>query len=217
MKKVFIIVLAVLLVSCIDFKNSLKWRADLDGLKLSELANVSKESYTSMNSYISVGDTLITEYKVGEFRLLGLKIRNVSDEVKFDFHLKEFNQSIGGEILNGQDLDILYATDVSTLREEVSRIDFYSNLVLKKVKVNDTIKNFYVRADKFLIRLNDNKNLTIMGYSEYEKISNIYFDVLFYKKNNNMYVFIMNSNNSTYPVKEGQLSNYLFKNIMPLL
>ena len=218
MKIFFLIAIPFLLVSCFDQSDSLSSRFDLDGLKLSEVTKSSKESYKPIISRLTPNDkdTLISEYQIGKFRLTGLKIKNTRKNVSVKSHLENFNQSTSGQIFTGYELDIMYNVQISKSKEEISEIDFYSDIVLEKVIDNDSVKNFYIKADKFLIKLNSNSRYTILGYSEYEDISNIYFDVIFYQRNADMYIFIMNSNDINFPVKKGELNDYLFKNILPL-
>lgn len=213
MKKVIVLLLLVFLTSCFDFKSHMNFK--FDGLKLSELIGVSSESYRIVGSYYFQEEPVVSQYHIGEFRLSVIKIKNLSKNVKFISELKKVRHQ-SGEIINGKELDFLYSTEINTNKESITQIDINSNRLLEKIIENDSIKNYYINADEFRIMLNDKDNLVISGYSEYEDISDVYFDVLFYKIENEVYVFIMNSGDAKKPIKKRQLYNYLFKNTLPI-
>ncbi|WP_269234841.1 hypothetical protein [Flavobacterium flavigenum] len=180
-----------------------------------EIKNLSffKKKYVSIGSYTAGKDSVISQFEIeSKYSLLLIKFKNVSNNCKFNNHLSANYPTTGYfNIVN----EGLYETNVSPGVFEnnyrVNTIDFFCDSAIQNQIDNDSVKSFSINFNKYAIKINSENAKVIYSKIEYYGLKSLNANVLFYKIENEGYIFIMTPLKKDISLDKNILYDYVFE------
>lgn len=171
-----------------------------------------KMKHVSIGSYITGKDSIITQFEIeSKYSLMVIKLKNVSDNCKFNNHLST-NYPIPGyfNTVNEGLYEANLSPGVFEGNYKVNKIDFFCNSEIQNQINNDSIKSFSLNFNEYVIKINDEDTKVIYSKIEYYGLKSLQANVLFYKAENEGYIFIMTPLKKGIALDKNILYDYLF-------
>ncbi|MWB93636.1 hypothetical protein GON26_04640 [Flavobacterium sp. GA093] len=163
--------------------------------KSMKIKNVStfKDDNVCIGSYAIKNDTVVSQYEMQlKYSLIVIKLKNVSKNCSFNHH-QSANYSTPGyfSIVNEGLYEVNLSPEVFNDDYKINSIDFFSDSKINYQVNNDTIKSFDLNFNKYTIKINNQDTKLIYSKVEYYGLKNLNANVLFYKIEDETYVYIM--------------------------
>ncbi|HEU4790165.1 MAG TPA: hypothetical protein VFS71_10795 [Flavobacterium sp.] len=214
MKIYFLITFFILFASCQQFKSEEDLNYfQFEGIKIKELTNFNK-SYVSKGSYKRGNDTVISMFEIeSKYSLLVIKLKNVSKDYTLNYHSNVVSSSPGffSVIVASEVYDVTLSPSIFKNDFKINNIDFTSENQISSEINNDTIKSFSLNFNEFKLKINDQDDkIVTTDRIEYYGLENLSANFLFYKIDDEIYLFIMTPNKGKGTLENDTLYNYLF-------
>ncbi|MDQ1165673.1 hypothetical protein [Flavobacterium sp. SORGH_AS_0622] len=213
MKILCLIFIAILFLSCnkIIISDNLNFVPEKT-FKIKNL-NLSKKKSISIGSYVTDKDSVISQYKIhSKYSLIVIKLSNISSNLVFNSYKKSNCPTPGYFSTINEDLfEMNISPKIFNEKEKIKTIDFIAEQRPTFNINNDSVKNFTVNFNKLVIKINDDANKVIYGKIEYYGLKNLDAEILFYKVENEGYLFILTPSKEKVILEKNILYQYLFE------
>ncbi|WP_031454656.1 hypothetical protein [Flavobacterium chungangense] len=214
MKIISIILLLFLFFSCkkyiIPNENSLNFVPN-KSIEIKSLLPFKKKS-VCIGSYTTGKDYVISQFEIeSKYSLIVIKLKNISNNFEFNNHLS-FNYSTSGyfDIVNEGLYEAKLSPGVFENNYKINKIDFFSDSQIENHITTDSIKSFSLNFNKYAIKFNNDDTKLIFSEIEYYGLKSLHANVLFYKSENEGYIFIMTPLKKNISLDKNILYDYLF-------
>lgn len=212
MKIYFIIIIIILFVGCQKiFKGNQLTYFAAEAIKIKELTNI-KENYSCKGSYQMGNDTVISIFEIqSQYSLTVIKLKNVSKDYKLNYYSNTNSDAPG--FFSSIDTSVHHVNFSSNIFEGEGKINNISLISDNQVNChinNDSIKSFSMDFNEYTIKVNDNIDKIIQGQLDYYGLKYISSNVLFYKVEDEIYIFIMTPLKKGVAIEDDTLYNFLF-------
>jgi hypothetical protein len=214
MKLYFLITFSMLFTSCQQFNSEENLNyIQFEGIKIKELTNFNK-SYISKGSYKRENDTVISIFEIeSKYSLLVIKFKNASKDYRLNYHSNVVSISPGifSAIGVSAVYDVTLSPSIFKNDFKINNIDFTSKNQIKSQINNDTIKSFSLNFNEFKLKINNQDDKIIeTDRIVYYDLENLSSNFLFYKIEDEIYLFIMTPIKGRGTLENDTLYNYLF-------
>ncbi|MEO8238965.1 MAG: hypothetical protein ABI576_12720 [Flavobacterium sp.] len=161
-----------------------------------------------------IDDSVITKFEIqSKYSLVAIKFKNISANYKLNYHSNSVCSTSGFfSVIDASEVyEIGFSPSVFKNDYKINVIDFISrNEIIPQIN-NDTIKSFSLNFNEFVIKIN-NQNDKILKTDEivYYDLKNLSANFLFYKIEDEIYLFIMTPLKGKGVLENDTLYNCLF-------
>ncbi|MCD0467240.1 hypothetical protein [Flavobacterium sp. ENC] len=212
MKIICVILLIVLAISCKKYviNDDLTFVPE----KSMTIKNITllKKDAVCIGSYTLGSDTVVSQFKIqSKYSLITIKLRNVSSAFTFKNHEKADCPTPGYFSIVDEGLfEVKMSPKIFDVKEKINSIDFFSDTKINYQINNDSIKNFTVNFKKFVLKINNDDNKILYSTIEYYGLKNLDAEIVSFKYENQIYLFIMTPVKENIILEKDFLRNYLF-------
>lgn len=212
MKIYIIILILILFVGCQKLlKDNHLIYFPSEAIKIKELTNFN-DSYNCTGSYQIKNDTVISKFKIqSKYILTVVKLKNVSKDYRLNYY-SNTNAIVPG-FFSSIDTSVHHVNFSSAIFEDDYKINNIRLISDREVHChinNDSIKSFSMNLNKYVIKVNNDINKVIKGQLDYYGLEYISSNVLFYKVEDEVYIFIMTPSKKGVVIQDSTLYNLLF-------
>ncbi len=216
MKSICILLLIVCVLSCKKqaipaFDDDLSFVPEktmkINNLTLEKNNSICNGSYTLKNEYV------VSQFEIqSKYSLIVTKLQNCSSNFTFNaYESPNYPTSGYFSIVNEGLYEVKMSPKIFDAKEKINTIDFFSDKKITYQVNTDSIKSFNLNFNKFVIKVNNDNNKVLYGDIEYYGLQDLDAEVLLYKHQNEVYLFIMTPRKKDIVLEKGLLYNYLFK------
>lgn len=183
-----------------------------EGIKIKELTKF-KGNYRCTGSHKIGKDTVISDFEIqSKYSLIVIKLKNVSKDYKLNYYSNTYSNIPGWfSSIETEVYAINFSSSVFKNDSKINTIDFISDNEISCQINNDTIKSFNLSFSKFAVKINNQDNKGIYNSSiEYYGLEKLSANFLFYKIEDEIYLFIMTPLKGKGTLENDTLYNYLF-------
>ncbi|OUL60541.1 hypothetical protein [Flavobacterium sp. AJR] len=183
------------------------------GIKLKDITNF-KGKYVCTGGYKMKNDTVISKFEIeSKYSLVAIKFKNVSNDFKLNYHSNSGCSTPGYfSVFSASEVyEMCLSPSVFKNDCRINVIDFISDYEINCQINNDTIKSFSLSFNEFVIKINNQVDKILksdrIAYYGLKKLS---ANFLFYKIEDEIYLFIMTPLKGKDILENDSLYNYLF-------
>jgi len=212
MKIICVILLIVLTISCKKYiiNDDLTFIPE----KSINIKNITllKKNAVCIGSYTLGSDTVVSQFKIqAKYSLITIKLGNFSSTSTFkNYEKSDYAPSGYFSIVDEGLFEVKTSPKIFDVKEKVNSIDFFSDKKINYQINNDSIKNFNLNFNKFVLKVNNDDNKVLYSNIEYYGLKNLDAEILLYKSENIGYLFIMTPAKENILLEKDFLYNYLF-------
>ena len=187
----------------------------IEGIKIKELTKF-KENYRCTGSHKMGNDTVISDFEVqSKYSLIVIKLKNVSKDYRLNYYPNTYCNIPGWfSSIETEVYAVNFTNSVFKNVSKINTIDFTSDNEISCQINNYTIKSFNLSFSKFAIKINNQDDKGIYNSSvEYYGLEKLSANFLFYKIEDEIYLFIMTPLKGKGALENDTLYNYLFPRI----
>lgn len=206
--KYFGILIIIFILKACNFAD-LNFEQGKERFRLNDFTKKSITNYNCHGSHTINGIPVSTNFTIGSKSISILKLGRGSSKNIIEYSQGNvFSRFYGSYIgVNGAyyNLNYYYLSDQET---NIKRIHFYSDGKIDKRTENDTISSFHTEFKEFSVTLNDKKNIGTYAKSwDYGPDTRDAY-IMFYNKNQNVYLIILTSSKQGEKIREDFLLDY---------
>jgi len=205
--KYFGILIIVVFQGC-NFAD-LNFEQGKERFRLNDFTKKSITNYNCHGSHTIDGVPVSTNFTIGSKSASILKLGHGLSKSSIEYSQGNvFSRFYGSYIgVNGAyyDLNYYYSSDQES---DIKKISFYSDGKIYKKAENDSISSFHTEFKEFSVMLNHRENIGIYAKSWDYGPDTRDADILFYNKNEIIYLIILTSSKQGEKVEEGFLLDY---------
>ena len=181
------------------------------GIKIKELTRF-KGNYRCTGSHKIENDTVISDFEIdSKYSLVVIKLKNVSRDYKLNYYPNSYSNIPGWfSSIETEVYAINFTTSVFKNDLKINNIDFISDNEISCQINNDTIKSFNLSFSKFAVKINNQDKGIYNSSIEYYGLEKLSANFLFYKIEDEIYLFIMTPLKGKGTLENDTLYNYLF-------
>jgi len=210
--------MAFIMFSCVNSNvESLKYESYSEAINLKNFLVDKKRQYKALGSYFLKDTAVITDFIVDndQYSILILDMGNYDKKLKIDINkesdYKDMTSSYSivnqnyfefNYYLRGNDADIKFT-------KQIEQISLNVEGIAKEVIVNDSISSYYVNFSNFEIV--SEKGVLYSGIAKSAVKETEACEIMFYKRKNKLYMFLMTLNDTDNYISAGTLRNYIFQ------
>ena len=212
MKIPFIILIFFLFLGCTKINNDDQLNyVFAEGIKIKKITNF-KENYHCTGSYHIKKDTLVSQFEIqSKYSLTVIKLKNVSKGYQLNYFPN--TDCVNPGYFSSIFTSVQYINFAPSIFQDSYKINSISLISDKEVSChvnNDSIKSFSMNLNEYVIKINNNINKVIKGQLEYYGLKYMSSNVLFYKIEDEIYIFILTPLKKGVDIGDNTLSNLLF-------
>lgn len=171
-----------------------------------------KNKYVCIGSHTIGKDSVITQFNIeSKYSLIVIKLKNVSNNCTFNnYSIPNYSTPGYFSTIDESLYEVNMSPEIFGKNYKINKIDFISDHKVEYQVNNDTIKSFSLNFNKYAIKINGENTKVIYGKIEYYGLKNLNANVLFYRIENETYIFIMTPNKENIILDKNVLYDYLF-------
>jgi hypothetical protein len=188
--QIILFLVIVTLTSC-DFQN-FEYKSNLEGINLNDIKVIPYKNYSCLGTYYMDDKPVSAKYTIDDkLSLVIFKLGKV-DKVTFKANEKEgydnFTMNAYGVNDSYYDLNFFYN---SPFHDAIKSITLYSDNAIQSKIINDSITEYQTQFHEFAIRINNRSDFGLSGKAWHNEDYVRDAKVIFYNKNNDLYVLIV--------------------------
>lgn len=204
MKKIFTLLSVIIFLGCErPVVPAIKFRDGKELILLSSFLQHEKE-YDYIGSYDLKGKPLSTGFYIGsKLNLDIIYLGKISDKTTYNI-IPNISDMYGFSTgINGN----LFYHAGKPDNSELKRVDIYTDETIEQRIINDSIAEYNIRYNKFIIQFNSQDDFGI--HAEPSAIGQANAEFVLYKKQNNLYLLFLTTADQSIRPKKGTLLKYL--------